>query len=172
MTTLLTLESCYKLFTTSQILRVSTSLSQSVSKTCDKSAERYIVTSLWSQACCNVWNWQHCYKLVHRLVTSLEANKLVTSLWEIWPCIIKRIKSAVIKFQIENISSQDRKQCFQAYPAEIVPPVIPERLKGFLKANLEVYRYRKLASAWSRTQMTPTKNGTSRNHEHIYCERS
>ena len=85
-TTLLTLQSCYKLSTTSQILRVSTSLSQSVSTTCDKSAERYVVTSLWSQACCNVWNWQHCYKLVHRLVTSLQANKLVTSLWEIWPC--------------------------------------------------------------------------------------
>ena len=85
-TTLLTLQSCYKLSTTSQILRVSTSLSQSVSTTCDKSAERYVVTSLWSQACCNVWNWQHCYKLVHRLVTSLQANKLVTNLWEIWPC--------------------------------------------------------------------------------------
>ena len=72
----------------------------------------------------------------------------------------KRIKSAVIKFQIEKISSQDRKQCFQTYSAEIVPPGIPERLKDFLKPNHEVYGYRKLASAWSRTQMTPTQNGT------------
>ena len=31
----------------------------------------------------------------------------------------------MIKFQIENISSQDQKQCFQTYPAEIVPPGIP-----------------------------------------------